>query len=69
MCHKCHYITVDGVTAHVNGDFDKMTPETLDALKSLIKIARNYSDMKAKEKDLSRFTKEVVPDNKTPDIK
>jgi len=46
MCHKCNWIEVDGIQAHVNGDLDKMDPETLEALKSMIKIAYNYTKMK-----------------------
>lgn len=44
MCHKCNWIEVDGIQAHVNGDIKD--PETLDALKTLIKVAYNYEKMK-----------------------
>lgn len=44
MCHKCNWIEVDGIQAHVNADIKN--PETLEALKTLIKLAHNYEKMK-----------------------
>lgn len=52
MCHKCQYIEVDGIVAHVNGDIKN--PETLNALKTLIKVAYNYENMKQLLSDKER---------------
>lgn len=46
MCKKCGYTVIDGTPVHINGDLSKMDAETMDALKSLVKIARNYDTMK-----------------------
>lgn len=54
MCHKCFYTVLDGTPVHINGDMEKMSSEEMEALKQLVKVAKNY-----------KFMKEVESKNKT----
>jgi len=40
MCKNCFYTEIDGVKVHINGD--PKDPEVMDALRSLVQIAKNY---------------------------
>lgn len=49
MCNKCQYGTIDGIPVHINGDVSKMGKKEKEALTKLVRLAKNYMEMKRLE--------------------
>lgn len=45
----CQYAFIDGTWVHINGDLSKMDKKALEAITAMVKLARNYAEMKKLE--------------------